>query len=254
MNAVTLQNVSLGFPGRAVLAGVDLALHEGEFVGLLGPNGAGKTTLLRALLGLHRPTAGTIDIFGTPAKPGHAAIGYLPQSAGDTQPRITGRDILSASFNGAAWGFPYAGRAGRAAIDEALNAAGAAALASRPIADLSGGERQRVLIAQALLGRPRLLLLDEPLAGLDPLNQQSVVHMLRDLQRRLGLTVLCSAHDLNVVLPAIDRVLYLGAGHAALGTVGDVVTPPSLSRLYGGPIDVIHAAGRIFVVPAGAAA
>ena len=111
-----------------------------------------------------------------------------------------------------------------------------------------------MLIAQALLGRPRLLLLDEPLAGLDPLNQQSVVHMLRDLQRRLGLTVLCSAHDLNVVLPAIDRVLYLGAGHAALGTVGDVVTPPSLSRLYGGPIDVIHAAGRIFVVPAGATA
>jgi zinc/manganese transport system ATP-binding protein len=132
---------------------------------------------------------------------------------------------------------------------EALQAVDAAGLAARPIASLSGGERQRVLIAQALLGQPKLLLLDEPLASLDPLNQQTVVQLLRDLQSRLGLTVLCSAHDLNVLLPVIDRVLYLGAGHAALGRVDDVVTAPTLSRLYGGPIDVVRAGGRIFVVP-----
>ncbi len=254
MTAAQLHNVSLGFGGRIVLSGVDLALRDGEFVGLLGPNGAGKTTLLRALLGLHRPSAGRIDIFGTSARPGHAAVGYLPQATGDTHPPVTGYDMLAASLNGAAWGLPRHTEAGHAAIAAALHAVDATALAARPIAALSGGERQRVLIAQALLGQPKLLLLDEPLASLDPLNQQAVVKLLRDLQHRLGLTVLCSAHDLNVLLPAIDRVLYLGASHAALGSVDDVVRAPTLSRLYGGPIDVVRADGRIFVVPGRTAA
>jgi zinc/manganese transport system ATP-binding protein len=249
MIAARLENVSLGFAGRTVLSGIDLVIQQGEFIGLFGPNGAGKTTLLRALLGLHRPSAGRVDIFGTPAVPGHAQLGYLPQMSADTLPPIRGYDMLAASLRGSAWGFARAGAAGHAAIADALNAVDAMGLALRPIASLSGGERQRVLIAQALLGQPKLLLLDEPLASLDPLNQQAVVKLLSDLQRRLGLTVICSAHDLNVLLPAIDRVLYLGAGHAALGSVDDVVTPPVLSRLYGGPIDVVRASGRIFVVP-----
>ncbi len=254
MIAARLENVSLGFAGRTVLNGIDLALHEGEFVGLFGPNGAGKTTLLRALLGLHRPSCGRIEVFGTQAAAGHSGIGYLPQFSADTLPPVTGHDMLAASLRGGAWGLPVIGTAGRAAIAEALRAVDATALAARPIASLSGGERQRVLIAQALLGQPKLLLLDEPLASLDPLNQQAVVQLLRGLQRRLGLTVLCSAHDLNVLLPAVDRVLYLGAGHAALGQVDDVVTAPVLSLLYGGPIDVLRAEGRIFVVPGSAAA
>ena len=136
----------------------------------------------------------------------------------------------------------------------ALGAVDAVSLADRPIGALSGGERQRVLVAQALLGQPRLLLLDEPLASLDPRNQAAVVRMLRGLQQRLGLTVLCSAHDLNVLLPAVDRVLYVGAGQAVLGAVDEVVTAPVLSRLYGGPIDVVRAEGRVFVVPADRAA
>jgi zinc/manganese transport system ATP-binding protein len=252
--AARLENVSLGFTGRTVLRGIELDLQEGEFVGLFGPNGAGKTTLLRALLGLHRPSSGSIDIFGTPAAPGHGGIGYLPQFSADALPPVRGYDMLAASLRGAGWGLPRPGVAGRAAIEEALHAVDATELAARPIASLSGGERQRVLIAQALLGQPKLLLLDEPLASLDPLNQQAVVQLLRGLQRRMGLTVLCSAHDLNVLLPAVDRVLYLGAGHAALGAVDDVVTAPVLSRLYGGPIDVVRAGGRIFVVPGSAAA
>jgi len=127
-------------------------------------------------------------------------------------------------------------------------------LAARKLSNLSGGERQRVLIAQALLGRPRLLLLDEPLAGLDPRHQADIVRLLADLRARLGITILCSAHDLDVLLPVLDQVLYVAGGHAALGRVDDVVTGPVLTRLYGAPIDVVRADGRIFVVPGHAAA
>lgn len=249
MIAASFAGVSLGFRGRTVLSGIDLTLRRGEFVGLLGPNGAGKTTLLRALLGLVRPAAGDIQVDGARARPGHEAVGYLPQTRAEPLPAVTGRDLLAASVNGARWGLPALRGGDRAAIDRALADVDATALADRPITALSGGERQRVLIAQALLGQPRLLLLDEPLAGLDPTHQQSVVALLRRLQRSRGLTVLCSAHDLNVLLPAVDRVLYLGGRRAALGAVDEVVTEPVLSALYGAPMRVVRAEGQVFVFP-----
>ncbi|MGA9864989.1 MAG: ABC transporter ATP-binding protein, partial [Acetobacteraceae bacterium] len=128
---------------------------------------------------------------------------------------------------------------------------GAEALAARPVSDLSGGERQRLLLAQALLGSPRLLLLDEPLISLDPRHQQEVVALVRRVQRHLGIAVLFSAHELNPLLGALDRVLYLGGGHAALGAVEEVITGPVLSRLYGAEIEVVRAAGRVFVMAGG---
>ncbi len=247
MNAVSVRGVSLGYPGRPVLSGIDLSLVQGEFVGLFGANGAGKTTLLRALLGLIRPETGTVEVLGAPAHPGQDGVGYLPQTRDGALPPVRGLDVLAASIRGRRFGLPILRAADRDAMAWALAQVDAAALAARPLAQLSGGERQRVLIAQALLGNPRLLLLDEPLAGLDPRHQHDVVHLLRAVQARLGLTVLCSAHDVNVLLPVMDRVLYLGGGNAALGTVADVVTGPVLTRLYGAPIEVLHAAGRIFV-------
>jgi zinc/manganese transport system ATP-binding protein len=247
MTAITLNAATLGYPGRRVLSGIDLAIHQGEFIGLFGANGAGKTTLLRALLGLLRPLAGTIRVLGAPATPGQHGVGYLPQTTDAAVPPVRGLDLLAAAIRGASWGLARLNAAGHADIAWALEQVDATALAGRRFASLSGGERQRVLIAQALLGHPRVLLLDEPLAGLDPRHQQGVIRLVRDIQRRLGLTVLCSAHDLNVLLPAMDRVLYLGGGRAALGQVEDVVTAPVLSRLYGAPIEVVRAGGRIFV-------
>jgi zinc/manganese transport system ATP-binding protein len=251
--AIEMRGVTLGFPGRVVLRNVDLTVRQGEFVGVLGPNGAGKTTLLRAVLGLLAPQAGQVDVFGGGARPGHASIGYLPQMRNGALPPVRGIDLLAASLNGARWGVPWHGAAARAEIDWALEQVEARALALRPIAQLSGGERQRVLIAQALLGRPKLLLLDEPLSNLDPRHQHAVVRLLRDIQLRLGLTVLCIAHDLNVVLPAVDRVLYTGNGQVALGAVDEVVTGPVLSRLYGSPIEVVRAGAHRFVVALDAA-
>ncbi len=248
MKPVVLRDASLGFGARAVLQNIDFALEQGEFVGLLGPNGAGKTTLMRTLLGLIPPLAGQVEVLGAPARSGHPRIGYLPQTGGGANiPRLRGLDVLAASLDGHRFGWRGPGPTGRAAIEAALHRVDARHLAERPLSALSGGERQRVLIAQALLGAPRLLLLDEPLAGLDPRHQADIVALLRQVQRELGITVLCSVHDVNVLLPAMDRVLFLAGGGAALGPVAQVATGPVLSRLYGAPIDVVRAGGHIFV-------
>jgi len=247
MSAAILTRATLGFAGRPILSNIDLALGDNEFVGLLGPNGAGKTTLLRALLGLVPPLAGSVEVLGAPARRGNPRIGYLPQTGLATIPRLRGIDVLSASFDGNRWGMVIGGAARRAAVDAALHRVGAEKLAQRPLHTLSGGERQRVLIAQAILGSPRLLLLDEPLAGLDPRHQQEIVALLRDVQQSLGITVLVSAHDVNVLLPAMDRVLFVANGSAVLGPVAQVATAPVLSRLYGAPIHVVRTDGHIFV-------
>jgi zinc/manganese transport system ATP-binding protein len=124
----------------------------------------------------------------------------------------------------------------------------ASGLAERPVAQLSGGELQRLLVAQALIGEPRVLLLDEPLASLDPHFQQAVVALIKRVQQSLRITVLFTAHDLNPLLDAMDRVLYLGQGQAVLGSVDEVMTSATLTRLYGAPIEVVRVHDRIVVL------
>ena len=252
VNTVELAGVTLGYTGRPILRDVSLSLRPGEFVGLLGPNGAGKTTLLRAILGLVRPSQGTVRVLGVPATRGNPRVGYMPQVrtalAGS---RISGMDFIASAAGGERWGLRLGGAKARREVDWALDLVNAANLARRALADLSGGERQRLLLAQALLGRPKLLLLDEPLISLDPRHQQAVVALVQRLQVELQMTVLFSAHELNPLLGAMDRVLYLGSGHAAIGPVSEVVTGPVLSRLYDAEIEVVRAAGRIFVLVGG---
>ena len=249
MNAIELRNVSLTLGGRIVLANISLDIPFGAFVGVLGPNGAGKTTLMRAILGLVAPSGGALHVFGQPATRGNSAIGYMPQVGGTISGlRLSGWDFVASGATGHRLGLPIPNKTERADIGRVLALVGAVELASRPLAEMSGGERQRLLLAQALLGRPQLLLLDEPLISLDPHRQQEVVALVKTLQIDLGITVLFSAHELNPLLNAIDQVLYLGRGHAALGTVDDVITGPVLSRLYGADIDVVRLQGRIFVM------
>jgi zinc/manganese transport system ATP-binding protein len=250
-SAVTLDGVTLAFGTRAVLRDVSLAIPDGAFVGVLGANGAGKTTLMRALLGLVPAGTGTIRVLGQPVRRGGGAIGYMPQTRSPAGRLVDGWSFVASAAGGQRWGLPVLGAADRAEVHWALDLVDATALARRPIAELSGGERQRLLLAQALLGRPRLLLLDEPLASLDPRHQGAVVSLVSRLQRELGLTVLFSAHDLNPLLGAMDQVLYLAGGGAALGSVAEVITAPVLSRLYGSPIEVAHVNGRIFVLSGG---
>ncbi len=252
MNAIEFTGVTLAFGARTVLADIDLAIRDSEFIGVLGPNGSGKTTLIRAILGLLPPRSGAIRVLGKPLARGNPAIGYMPQMRGTLdQVRLSGWDFVASGVNGHRWGLPLLGRSARQEVGWALERVQATHLALRPLTETSGGERQRLLLAQALLGRPRLLLLDEPLISLDPHHQRSVVELIQSLQRDLGITVLFSAHELNPLLNALDRVLYLGQGHAALGAVEEVVTGPVLSRLYGSEIDVVRLNGRVFVMSGG---
>ena len=249
MNAVQFDGVTLRLGSREVLTNVSFAVEEGEFVGILGPNGSGKTTLLRAVLGLIAPIAGCIQVFGGPPARGNPDAGYMPQanrSVADLP--LSGRDFVLSAVGAGRWGLAYAGKAARRDAAQALEVVGAEALAKRPLSELSGGERQRLLIAQTLIGKPRLLLLDEPLLSLDPSRQSSIVELVRRLRDDFGVTVLFSAHEINPLIEVLDKVLYLGNGQAAIGTVDEVITGPILSRLYGTEIEVIRAFGRIFVM------
>jgi len=252
MNVIELDRVTIRIGGRSVLADTSFAIKRGEFIGVLGPNGAGKTTLMRAILGLIPPSAGDLRVFGRAPQRGDPDIGYLPQVR-TVQPdlRVRGFDFIASSVHGERWGVPSLKRADRKMIDTTLAAMGVRDLAERPLAEMSGGERQRLLLAQALLGEPRLLLLDEPLIGLDYRYQEAVIDLIRRFARERNITVLFSAHELNQLIGALDRVLYLGNGHAALGTVAEVVTAPVLSRLYDADINVVHADGQIFVLSRG---
>ena len=252
MNVIEFDRVTIALGERNVLADTSLAVESGEFIGVLGPNGSGKTTLMRAVLGLIQPSAGMIRVLGRPPRRGDADIGYLPQVRTVLPDlRVRGLDFIASSVRGERWGVPWRSRADRKMIEETLAAVGARDLAERPLADMSGGERQRLLLAQALLGEPRLLLLDEPLISLDYRYQEAVVELVRGFARKRAITVLFSAHELNQLIGAIDRVLYLGNGQAALGTVGEVVTAPVLSKLYDAPISVVRADGQIFVLSRG---
>ncbi len=251
-NIVELDRATLQIGGRAVLKDVSFAIQPGEFIGVLGPNGAGKTTLMRAILGLLPPAAGRITVFGRSPQRGDAAIGYLPQLRTVLPDlRVRGLDYIASSLHGERWGLPSLAAADRKAIEATLDDIGARDLAARALSDMSGGERQRLLLAQALMGDPKLLLLDEPLISLDARHQEVVIDVIKNVCRERKITVLFSAHELNQLLGAIDRVLYLGNGQAELGTVDEVVTAPVLSRLFGTEIEVLRAGGHIFVLSRG---
>jgi zinc/manganese transport system ATP-binding protein len=249
---IELDHATIGIGGHIVLADASFSINAGEFIGVLGPNGAGKTTLMRAILGLLPPSAGSVRVFGRAPARGNPAIGYLPQVRTVLPDlRVRGLDFIASSLNGERWGLPRLARADREMIEEALDAVGAHELAKRPLSDMSGGERQRLLLAQALIGNPKLLLLDEPLISLDARHQEVAIDAVRKVCRERKITVLFSAHELNQLLGTLDRVLYLGNRQAVLGIVDDVVTAPVLSALFGTEINVVRADGHIFIMSRG---
>jgi zinc/manganese transport system ATP-binding protein len=249
LSALAFESVTVRLGGRDILRDATFAIEEGEFVGMLGANGAGKTTLFRAALRLVPLAAGTIRIFGSPLVSG---VGYMPQNRGTVfTARLTGHAMIAIAAMGKRFGFSRLDKATRREIDWALDQVGALDLAREPLAELSGGQRQRLLLSQALLGRPKLLLLDEPLISLDPAHQHSVIEIVARLRRDLKVAVLFSAHELNPLINSIDRVLYLGQGAAALGTVDEVVNSATLSRLYGADVEVVRVRDRVFVMAGG---
>ena len=246
-----LDGVGVRLGGREILNDVSFTIEAGEFTGLIGPNGAGKTTLLRVILGLQPVTTGSVLIDGAPRAAHDASIGYVPQKLSiepDMPLRV--RDVVSLGIDGHRFGIRLPSRARRELVDDMLTAVGAQRYANARVGELSGGEQQRVMIAHALISKPRLLLLDEPLANLDISSEQGIVSVLARLARAERIAVLLSAHDMNPLMPVMDRIVYVAAGRVAVGRTDEVVQPEVLSRLYGQHVDVIRVHGRILVVAA----
>jgi zinc/manganese transport system ATP-binding protein len=247
--AVRLERAQARIAGHVVWSDVDIAVAEGQFAAILGPNGSGKTTLLRVLLGELALAHGTAAVLGAAPGAANRQIGYLPQRRHfDAGTRIRGVDLVRLGLDGSRWGLPLR-RSGGERVEEVLALVGASEQASRPIGALSGGEQQRLLIAQALVSRPRLLILDEPLDSLDLPNQGAVAALLERISREQRVTVLLVAHDVNPLLSYLDRIVYFGAGTAVAGAPRAVINAATLSRLYGVAVEVLETAdGRLIVV------
>ena len=256
--AVALRQAAIRMGARQILSDVSLTIGHGEFVAVLGPNGAGKSTLMKAILGLVPLSAGSVNVLGQAPQHARTRIGYLPQRQSfDAATRVRGTDLVTLGLDGARWGVPLAltprARRRRAAerrrIEEVIALVGAGAYADRAIGELSGGEQQRLLIATALVRRPELLILDEPLDSLDLPNQAAVAGLIRRIATAEDVAVLLVAHDVNPLAAYLDRVVYLAGGRALCGEVEEVITAETLSALYGTTIEVLRTSdGRLVVV------
>ncbi|GIF62141.1 ABC transporter ATP-binding protein [Asanoa ishikariensis] len=234
-----LVDAGLAYGPRQLWSGLSLRVEPGEFVAVLGANGSGKTSLVRAILGLQRLSEGTVRVTD--------GIGYVPQQRRiEPLTPLRARDVVGQGLDGHRWGL---GRSAdrNARIGAALEAVDAAELADRPVGLLSGGEQQRVRVAQALVAGPRLLLCDEPLLSLDLRSQRTVTALVDRRRREAGTAVVFVTHEINPVLPYVDSVLYLAGGRFRVGTVEDVFTSATLTELYGVPVEVVTAGGRILV-------
>jgi zinc/manganese transport system ATP-binding protein len=252
---IKLINASLDFGGRSLWHDLNLEVKPGEFIALLGPNGSGKTSFLKVLLGLLPLSGGTAEICGREPRRGTSEIGYVPQrQAFDSDLPLRGVDLVRLGLDGHHFGINFSQSEAANKVEEVILEVGAREYAEEPIGLLSGGEQQRLRIAQALVGDPEVLLCDEPLLSLDLSHQQVVSQLIDDRRRKAGTAVIFVTHEINPVLPLVDRVLYLAGGKFAIGTPEKVLTSETLTELYGAQVDVLRVRGRVIVVGTGEAA
>ena len=206
---LSIRDLSLRAAGRTLFTGLELDVRPGELVAILGRNGSGKTTLFRAILGLESIAAGRIDVLGAPPHRGNPHIGYVPQQRiADRNLPLTGRDLVMLGRTGTRFGIPITTHADRTAVAAAIDAIHGTELARRPLGELSGGEQQRLRIAQAIVGDPAILLLDEPLSSLDTTAREEIIALAAS-QRERGVAVIVITHDLDDELRHADRIVEL---------------------------------------------
>lgn len=239
--ALAFDDVSAARGGRLIWSEATFEVPAGGIVAVIGSNGTGKTTLLQIVLGLVPPASGHVRVFGQPAGVLNKAIGYVPQYyAADSGEAIRARDAVMLGLIGHRWGFGWPTREDNRRVDEVLAAVDATAVGHKRLSQLSGGQRQRVALAEALVSKPRMLILDEPLASLDLRSQREIVSVLERINKEFGVTILVVAHDLNPLLGVLNSAIYLLDGHAHFDTLDGVVDETLLSHLYGTRVEVVH--------------
>lgn len=249
--ALHMAGASLSFGSRVLWHELELSVHRGEFLAVLGSNGSGKTSLLKAILGQQRLTSGTVEVLGGPARRGLRQIGYIPQQKLlDRGTPLRARDLVALGVNGHRWGLPLPSAAVSERVEEVLAIVGATDYADAPVSVLSGGEQQRLRVGQAIATKPELLLCDEPLLSLDLQHQHNVSEIIDAQRTQHGTAVVFVTHDINPILPFVDRVLYLADGKFRSGAPDEVLRSDVLSALYGTPVEVIRSHGRVAVLGA----
>jgi zinc/manganese transport system ATP-binding protein len=235
------ENLTAGYRDTTVWEEANFSIGRGEFVAVIGPNGAGKTTLFRLLLGLQQPVSGTIKVFGATPKRGNPQIGYVPQRhIIDSETNVEAVELVRLGLSGKRWGFNPFSHSDRDTALAVLKSVGALELAHRPLGVLSGGELQRIFLAEALVSNPDLLLLDEPLSNLDMRRESDLLHLVNGVIRTRGVTALLIAHNINPLLPHLDKVIYIANGKVATGKPAEVLTSESLTALYGVQVEVMR--------------
>ncbi len=248
---VSLRGVTVTRGEQTIVRDLDLDVSPGEFVAVLGPNGAGKTTLLKVLLGEHEPDSGTILVDGRAPGDRGTHLGYVPQQRSfDPGLALRGRDLVGLGVDGTRWGPGWPGRRGvkRRIVDDALTRLEAGFLADTPLGRMSGGQQQRVRVAQSIACDPCVMLCDEPLLSLDAAGQRTVASVLDHRRREHGTAVIFVTHEINPVLPMVDRIIYLVDGRHRIGTPDEVFTSEVMSELFSAPVEVLRVRGQIIVV------
>lgn len=231
MNAVRVNNLSVELGGRTVLSGINMEVEEGCIAGIMGPNGGGKTTLLRAILGILKPSFGEIQVFGTEPREAvkKGLVGYLPQRQVKSLLPLTALEAVR-----------IGGKSSKKEALAALQTVGMADHAGRSFWELSGGQAQRVSLARVMVGRPRLMLLDEPSTGIDTVSQEDFYRLLLKMTAETGVTVILTSHDVGVISSYVDQVFCLNIRLHFHGPASQCLTREHMSELYGSEVDIIR--------------
>jgi zinc transport system ATP-binding protein len=242
---IEIKDVSFNYNGISILNNINFSVKEGEYLGIIGPNGGGKTTLLKIILGLLKPTSGEVLIFGKNiySFKEHYLMGYVPQRTAQAGLHFpaTVEEIVKTGRTAKVGLFKRFSEEDLEEIQKAMEIADVTGYKDRLLSHLSGGQRQRVFIARALAGDPKILILDEPTTGIDISSQEKFYTFLRDLNRKLGLTIIVVSHDMSMVVDEAKSVLCLNREMVCHGSPKDFMKEEFLEKLYGKKVKfVVH--------------
>ena len=245
-HALDIQGLWTGYGRQAALKDITFQIDAGEVLGIIGPNGSGKTTLLKSILGLVRPWQGDVSVLGRPAEEQRKLMGYMPQvEQVDWDFPVTVGDVALMGRYAHRGPFRRTTREDREAAGQAMQQTGMYDLRDNLIGELSGGQRRRALLARALANQPQLLLMDEPMAGLDATAQHQLLDLLDDL-RSGGTTIVLSTHDLSCVSAYCSYAACLNRKLIAFGPPSQVLNEEVLSKTFGSHLLMVHLDGRAY--------